>query len=145
KKQLRVALVGGSELEINKARNVIGEKYPTLDIVFHHHGYIEDNIATVIDKMKDERVELVIAGLGTPFQEEFLIECYKNIDSLALAFTCGGFLTQISQNVNYFHPFFDKLNLRWFQRFIRHSYVRKRLLIDYPKFIVEFIRQNIAK
>lgn len=145
KYKLRVALVGGTENEINKAKIVINNKYPKLNIVLSHHGFIKGNVNDVIDMMKDKEIQVVISGLGTPFQEEFLINCQKNIDSLKLGFTCGGFLTQISNNENYFHPFFDKLNLRWLQRFLRHSYVRKRLFIDYPIFVFKYIFENAFK
>jgi UDP-Gal:alpha-D-GlcNAc-diphosphoundecaprenol beta-1,4-galactosyltransferase len=139
--KLNVAIVGGSEYEIKIARFVIESKYPSINIVCASSGYF-DSPSEIIGILADANVEVVIAGLGTPLQENFLIECKESIPNLKFGFTCGGFLTQISQNVNYFHPFFDKLNLRWFQRFYRHSYVRKRLLLNYPFFVFKFIFNN---
>lgn len=144
KNNLSVALVGGTDNEIKLASNLLKSKYPMLDICFIHHGYIKGNEIDIINKMDALEVDVVIAGLGTPYQEEFISKCNQHMNSLKFAFTCGGFISQISSNENYFHPFFDRLHLRWAQRFFRHSYVRKRMLIDYPRFFIKYTWNNIS-
>lgn len=139
---LKVAFVGGGEDDICKAISVIKKKHPDLLIVFSHHGYIGENWSSVITLLKAASPDVVIAGMGTPLQEKFLIACLDNVCSMKFAFTCGGFISQIATNENYFHPFFDRLHLRWLQRFFRHSYVRKRLLIDYPVFLLKFLKDK---
>lgn len=142
--KLKVALIGGTEQEINEAKKVILKRFNHLNITFSSHGYIKGKTDLIIKKLNDARVDIVIAGLGTPFQEDFIYECNKQIVTLKFAFTCGGFLSQISSNENYFHPLFDKLHIRWLQRFYRHSYVRKRMLIDYPHFYFRYIKEHIS-
>ncbi|WP_181318048.1 WecB/TagA/CpsF family glycosyltransferase [Photobacterium leiognathi] len=142
-KQLSIGLVGGTSDEVKVAASVLKSKYPMLNISFIHHGFIKGSEIDVINEMIELEVDIVIAGLGTPFQEEFISKCNQYMNSLKFAFTCGGFISQISVNENYFHPFFDKLHLRWAQRFVRHSYVRKRVLIDYPRFFIKYIWNNV--
>lgn len=143
--QLKVALVGGRESEISNANNLLKSMYPKLKIVYSRNGFFDDDVQflSAINEMKSLSVDVVISGMGTPYQELFLIKCRANIPSMKYGFTCGGFLSQISHNPEYFHPLFDKLNLRWLQRFVRHSYVRKRLLKDYPLFFFRYFKENI--
>lgn len=142
--QLNVALVGGNDYEICKARNLLKSIYPQLEIIYSRNGYFDSDIECLatINEMKSLAVDVVISGMGTPNQELFLVKCKENIPALKYGFSCGGFLTQISQNPEYFHPIFDKLNLRWLQRFVRHSYVRKRLFKDYPLFFIRYFKEN---
>lgn len=137
--KLKVAIIGGDELENKLAVSVLKKRFSNLDIAYRNHGYIKGDFDVVIKEMNDLGVEVVIAGLGTPLQEKFLLECSDTMDKLKYGFSCGGFLTQISQNENYFNPLLSRFHLRWLQRFIRHDYVRKRVFFDYPKFIVGFI------
>lgn len=145
RKKLRVGLVGGTGDEVLKAKEVLLKHHTECDIVFCHDGYISSDFNQVIDNMIKLDVQVVIASMGTPLQELFLLECKEKMINLKFGFTCGGFFSQISSNEEYFHPLFDKLNLRWLQRFYRHSYVRKRLLYDYPKFFISYIFNETKK
>lgn len=145
RKKLRVGLIGGAGDEVLKAKEVLLKYHSACDIVFCHDGYISSDFERVIDNMIKADVQVVIASMGTPLQELFLLKCKEKMINLKFGFTCGGFFTQIATNEEYFHPLFDKLNLRWFQRFCRHSFVRKRLLCDYPKFFISFIFKEAKK
>ena len=144
KNSFKVALVGGSETEISLAQKVISRRFPKLD-TFAHHGYFRGREAELRESLKQYQPDVIICGMGTPLQEKFLLEFSPNLPSLKFGFTCGGFLSQISANENYFHPFFDKLHLRWLQRFFRHGYVRRRLLCDYPVFTIRYILEKVSK
>jgi exopolysaccharide biosynthesis WecB/TagA/CpsF family protein len=144
-KKYKVALVGGSADDIIKAKRLLSKKYKGLSIVYSHDGYLQDNKETVLKELSSFSPEVIICGMGTPLQEGFINDCYMQIDSMRLGFTCGGFISQIAENENYFHPFFDKLHLRWFQRFLRHGYVRKRVLIDYPIFLIKYIKEKLSR
>ncbi|MDH5914600.1 WecB/TagA/CpsF family glycosyltransferase [Vibrio splendidus] len=140
---LKVSLIGGKEEEINAAKLVLEKKFPNISIPFIHHGYISECEKNVLDMLAEVKPDIIICGMGTPMQEKFLLSCKNYVPSLKLGFTCGGFLSQISGNENYFHPVFDKLHLRWLQRFLRHGYVRKRILIDYPIFVLKFLKEKL--
>lgn len=144
-RQLSVALVGGTESEVELAKITIQNKYSNLVISFTHHGYIKDDFLTVVEKMNVCKPDIVICGMGTPLQEAFILYCKDNVQSMRLGFTCGGFLSQIASNKDYFSPMLSRLHLRWFQRFLRHGYVRKRLLIDYPLFLVKYCFRRLVK
>ncbi|MFM2637857.1 WecB/TagA/CpsF family glycosyltransferase [Vibrio vulnificus] len=140
----KVALVGGSQHEIFLAQKILSRRYPKLDVI-GHHGYFFGQEDELRDCLRQFQPDVIICGMGTPLQERFLLEFSQDLPSLKLGFTCGGFLSQISSNENYFHPFFDRLNLRWLQRFFRHGYVRKRLLVDYPIFTVRYVFEKVTR
>ncbi|WP_217521013.1 WecB/TagA/CpsF family glycosyltransferase [Vibrio metschnikovii] len=139
--KLNVALIGGTKEDCDRAKAVITSKYPTLNLTFSHSGYINSDAETqsVYENLNKAKVDVIICGMGTPLQEQFLVNCATNVPSLKFGFTCGGFLSQIADKEDYFDPRMNKLNLRWLQRFIRHSYVRQRVLKDYPLFFAKFI------
>jgi UDP-N-acetyl-D-mannosaminuronic acid transferase (WecB/TagA/CpsF family) len=136
---LSVALVGGGD-EIVAALSVIKKRYPLLNVTYSRNGYFKDDfsIETALEEMKDLCIEVLICGMGTPLQESFLCKAKNTNPCLKAGFTCGGFLTQIASKEDYFNPLLSKLNLRWLQRFIRHGYVRRRLLVNYPIFLVKY-------
>lgn len=141
--RLKVSLIGGTEEEIRKAKKVIIGRFPAIDIVYSHHGFIKGKEQKILDELRDNRTQVLISGMGTPLQEDFLVMGKNTNSNLLYGFTCGGFLSQISQREDYFNPLLSKLHLRWLQRFVRHSYVRKRILIDYPRFIVKYLSEKV--
>lgn len=140
----KVAFVGANSIEIKKAICNIKKLYPDLEIAYYHDGYINDDVFNKVQKdILEAGTEVLICGMGTPLQEEFLLK-FKNIKtSLKLGFTCGGFLTQTSIKPDYYHPFIKKTGLRWLQRMIMHSHVRKRVFVDYPKFLFFYLKKHI--
>ncbi|MCG6325586.1 WecB/TagA/CpsF family glycosyltransferase [Vibrio alginolyticus] len=142
-KKLKLAIVGGNADEITKAIEVLRSRFLDLDIVYYRDGFFELDDVTVYDDINNARADFVLSGMGTPKQEQFLIQVKRHCPSLRIGFTCGGFLTQIASNPEYFSPLMNRLHLRWLQRFIRHSFVRKRVIFDYPLFFLKFAWQQV--
>jgi N-acetylglucosaminyldiphosphoundecaprenol N-acetyl-beta-D-mannosaminyltransferase len=138
---LKVALIGAKPGLVEKAAKNYQQMYAGLNIAYHHHGYlnepeIED---TVIEALNTISADIVICGMGTPRQEQFILTLKERLNSSALLFTCGGFIEQSAIKADYYHPLVKKLGLRWVQRAIMHKHVRTRLMQDYPKFICQYI------
>lgn len=137
-KNYSIAIVGGGEGEIKNAVEVIKARFPKLNITFFSHGYVNISSGKIYSSLEASKPDVILSGMGTPLQEQFLLECKKRNLKFKFSFTCGGFISQISDKPDYFNPFLDRLHLRWLQRFIRHSYVRRRMLVDYPKFFLKY-------
>ncbi|WP_422048482.1 WecB/TagA/CpsF family glycosyltransferase [Shimia sp.] len=135
-RNFRVALIGGKPREIAKAVQKIQKKFPKLAICFHTDGYGDKDL--VLRELEAQKPDLLIVGLGSPLQEDFLIECKSKLPNPFLGYTCGGFLTQTSISENYYPSWVNRYNLRWLFRFFRHAHVRKKLLVDYPVFLVRW-------
>ncbi|MBA6224520.1 WecB/TagA/CpsF family glycosyltransferase [Colwellia sp. MB02u-18] len=135
----KVAFIGGAETEIDSACENLKILFPDLNIVYKHHGFIKDNFDSIYTQINKSDAYYVVVGMGTPMQEEFAIGCKKHCPKLSLILTCGGFLTQTAIKPDYYHPLIKKLGLRWLQRAYLHKHVRKRLINDYPSFIIRYL------
>ncbi|WP_065979545.1 WecB/TagA/CpsF family glycosyltransferase [Pseudoalteromonas lipolytica] len=133
----RIAVIGATEQENAKAVEVLQQQYPKLNIVFNRNGYIEDKDAVVND-LNEAGAEVVLVGMGTPYQEAFSTYIKNRLLAPAVIITCGGFLTQTSIKPDYYHPLVKKLGLRWLQRMVMHKHVRERVLKQYPKFVFKY-------
>jgi UDP-Gal:alpha-D-GlcNAc-diphosphoundecaprenol beta-1,4-galactosyltransferase len=145
-RDLSIALVGGTSSEVNAAAGIIESKFPGIEIGVAASGFFsaEAEWIACFDRLKTSGIEVLICGMGTPRQEHFVLAARDHVPGLKVAFTCGGFISQIASREEYHSPLLSKLHLRWLQRAIRHSYVRKRLLTDYPRFFFRFLRARIS-
>src|SRR5690606_30002301 len=135
---LKLAIIDTKEQHIRKAiRNV--ENNFSVKVSFFRNGYFgspkekSDCILSIIDK----EIDVVVVGMGTPYQEGFLIEL-KNKGWNGYGFTCGGYLHQIAKNEKYYPPFFDRYNIRWLYRIIDEPKLIRRYGIYYPLFFIRF-------
>ncbi|MEI5639578.1 MULTISPECIES: WecB/TagA/CpsF family glycosyltransferase [unclassified Pseudoalteromonas] len=140
----KLAVIGATADENAKAVTVLKNQYPALNIVYSRDGYIDDKKA-VIEQIEQLEVDVVLVGMGTPYQEEFCVAAKSHMQSATLFITCGGFLTQTSIKPDYYHPWIKKLGLRWLQRMVKHKHVRDRVIRQYPKFVISYLLSMIKK
>nr|WP_272674323.1 WecB/TagA/CpsF family glycosyltransferase [Providencia sp. PROV029] len=145
KYELSIAFIGGSQNEIEKATQYIQKRYVNIKISYYHNGFIHENeLENILNTLSKNKTDIVICGMGTPLQEEFLIRIKKAIN-IKILITCGGFLTQTSMFGDYYHPIIKKLGLRWLQRAILHKHVRDRLIKVYPEFLLSYLLNRKIK
>lgn len=138
--------IGTKEGIIEKSIKNIKSKYPDLNVVGYRHGYFinKKEYYSVVNKVKEINPDIVIAGMGTPLQELFLLDLRASGWN-GTGFTCGGFLEQTANNINYYPYIFDKLNLRWLYRLYKEpKRLSKRYFYIYPKFLFIFLRNKIS-
>jgi N-acetylglucosaminyldiphosphoundecaprenol N-acetyl-beta-D-mannosaminyltransferase len=143
-KNLKVAIIGAKSEEIDLAINNLMSLYPKMNIVYSRDGYIKDD-TEFLRNLNRTCPEVIILGMGSPKQEEMAIYIKGLIENPTTIITCGGFLTQTAIKLDYYHPLIKKFGLRWLQRIMLHSHVRKRVLIDYPKFIFIYLKKHMFK
>jgi UDP-Gal:alpha-D-GlcNAc-diphosphoundecaprenol beta-1,4-galactosyltransferase len=144
---LNVGLVGATESELELALQNITMNHSGLNIVYARNGYFssDDEICLSVNELNDCNVNLLIVGMGAPYQEKFLSFVKKSCRNIVLAFSCGGFITQTAIRRDYYYPIIKRLNLMWLQRMVMHSHVRKRILFDYPIFIFKYISSKLKR
>lgn len=135
---LRIAVIGTKEEFIHDAVANIKNKY-NVDIAYHRNGYFssETDRNTCFKEIKNNNIDIVICGMGTPHQEKFLIDLIK-ADWNGYGFTCGGYLHQMAKKEDYYPEFFNKHNIRWVYRIIDEPKLIRRYCIDYPTFFFKF-------
>ncbi|WP_454754217.1 WecB/TagA/CpsF family glycosyltransferase [Cupriavidus necator] len=134
-----VYLIGAKPKQIDIAAKHILENYPNLRICGLRHGYFNstkeriDEIRAIVQLAPD----YVIVGMGTPIQEEFLLELVAG-GWRGQAFTCGGFLHQSSERLIYYPAWVNKLHLRAPFRAFKEPRLLRRYMVSYPYFIAVF-------
>jgi exopolysaccharide biosynthesis WecB/TagA/CpsF family protein len=140
REMLSLAIVGTTEESIHKAVENIQEIFG-VSVKYFRNGYFKDDEEKIkcIDEIINLKIDVVIAGMGTPSQELFLIQLKRHKWN-GYGYTCGGYLHQIAKKSNYYPDYIDRLNLRWLYRLYDEPKLMKRYFILYPKFFLLFKR-----
>ncbi|MGQ1911606.1 WecB/TagA/CpsF family glycosyltransferase [Marinifilum sp. RC60d5] len=148
KNKKTIYFVGAKKNEITNSMVNINKIYPDLNIVGSRDGYFNGEVdrKNTIKDIISKNPDYLIVGMGTPMQEDFLVET-KNSGFLGIGFTCGGFIHQIAMNkLDYYPVLFDKLNIRWIYRFYKEKHTRRRYVESafvFPlKFTIDFFSRN---
>lgn len=150
KNDKRVFFVGARPEEIKQFINVIKKEFPGLTIAGFRDGYFKDKQerSGVISEINKLNPDIIVAGMGTPYQEQFLIDL-RNVGWKGSGYTCGGFFHQTAKGIGYYPEFYNKYNLRWLYRMIDEPKLISRYMIDYPKsillFFIDAIRYKCRK
>ncbi|MGJ1436895.1 WecB/TagA/CpsF family glycosyltransferase [Sphingobacterium siyangense] len=141
-----IFFVGAKENEIIKSIANYKANFPMLNIVGYRNGYF-DNMEerdNFISELVSLQPNFVIIGMGAVKQEDFIIEL-KRKGFEGIGFTCGGFIHQTSEKIDYFPEFINKLHLRSFYRLYKEKETRKRLYNTFVQFPVLFIMDRFSK
>ncbi|MBE1424958.1 N-acetylglucosaminyldiphosphoundecaprenol N-acetyl-beta-D-mannosaminyltransferase [Desulfomicrobium macestii] len=137
----RLAIVGGEAGVAERSSKIFQSIFPDLRIEYTSSGFFSsiDERSNVILELCKGEYELVIIGMGAPYQEKFLLDLIAT-GWHGIGYTCGAFLHQTaSQGIDYYPRWIDKLNLRWMYRIYDEPKLFNRYMFEYPKFIVFFI------
>lgn len=136
--KLRLAIIGTEKDIIDKAAENISIKHG-VTISYYRNGYFLTNKdrEECLDYLVSSNIDVVVCGMGTPLQEQFLIDL-KNRNWNGYGYTCGGYLHQMARSIDYYPPFFNRFNLRWLYRIYDEPNLIKRYIIDYPSFFFKF-------
>ena len=140
-----LAVIGTKESIIQKAVNAIENKFE-INISYFRNGYFKNDLELqeCIETIFNKNIDIVICGMGTPNQENFLIRL-KKTGWDGYGFTCGGYLHQIAIKENYYPVFFDKLNIRWIYRIIDEPKLLKRYFYFYPNFFAKYLKNILNR
>lgn len=127
-----IYFIGSSQDKIEQSIKVIANSFPDLNIIGFRNGYFNslNDRQDSIENIRRINPDYLIIGMGSPLQEEFAMDL-KKAGYKGIAFTCGGFLHQTSEGINYYPKWINKLNLRGFYR----QYKEKILIRNYNTFI----------
>ena len=140
-----VYIVASKVEEIEAAVVILQEQYNGINIIGYRNGYFAN------EEEKDEEArhiaelnpDFVIVGMKSFMQEQFLIKV-KKAGFCGVAFTCGGFISQVSRfGLNYYPAWIDRENLRFIYRLWKEPHTRKRYLIAGLVFPVRFVWERL--
>lgn len=141
---LKIAVVGSTDANNKNFCDLIRKKY-SLDIVYEKSGFFADAEREISLKYLFEiQADIVVVGMGTPFQEQYLADLRK-LGWSGTGFTCGGFIHQQSIERDYYPAWVNRLQLRFLYRFIYEKHTRYRYLFVYPVGCFAFIKDLIVR
>lgn len=138
---LSVALVGGEPGVVEVARDRFLERFPNLHLVYSHSGFFNGKVErdAVIDQLCNLSPQIVICGMGTPHQEQFLSDL-RAAGWDGAGYTCGGFFHQTAHGgMDYYPAWMDRLNLRWLYRIYDEPKLISRYTVDVFGFLRCFL------
>ncbi len=131
-----VYFIGAKQEAIVATVEQIKSAYPGIHIKGYRNGYflLPEHRQREIDLIVKINPDFTIVGMGSPIQEQFAIDL-KAAGYKGIVFTCGGFLHQTANGINYYPDWINRHNLRAFYRLYKEKGLFKRLynvLIEFP-------------
>lgn len=125
-----IYMIGATREQIERSVGILWKQFPGLRIIGYRSGFFssENEMLKTCESVAELNPDYVIAGMGTPLQEKFLLQL-KTCGYKGIGFTCGGFITQLSmKGITYYPSWADQYNLRFLYRFYKEKHTRKRYL-----------------
>jgi len=137
KNNFSVALVGAKPEIIERAAQNLRAEIEGLNIVYCQDGYFKSR-DDVYWGLGERNPQLILVALGSPKQEEFILE-YRKDHSEALMIGVGGSFDVWSGVVERAPEIYQKLGLEWLYRTIKEPQRFKRIFPTLPRFILRVI------
>ena len=110
----RIFLYGSQEEIANKTKEELEILYPNINIVGTCSGYEDEK--NVIEKINNSNANILFVGLGSPKQEEFIINNRNNLNDIKIFMPVGGSFDVISKSKKRAPNWMIRLNLEWLFR-----------------------------
>ncbi len=140
---LKIGFLGAKEDVIQKTKDKVLKDYPNLNIAYLRNGYFDDE-EKIIEELKLASPQILLVGLGSPFQE-FLNSKLKNVLDGCIMIGVGGSFDVISGSVQESPLIYQKLGLEWLYRTISQPERIKRIIPALPIFLIKCIIDSMNK
>lgn len=137
-------MLGSKPGVIDKCNSILKEKYPKLNINGYHHGFVKDSHVNeqVVEKIKKNKPNILILGMGMPLQEKWLKENFDNLE-FNVALTGGAVFDYISGKAKMTPNIFYQLKMEWFYRFLQEpKRLFNRYFIGNPLFLIRIFKSK---
>lgn len=133
-----IFLYGSKEGIAKIAQNELEKQYPKINIVGTCSGY--ENPKKVIEKIKKSNANILFVALGSPKQEQFIIDNMDKLNNVKLFMPVGGSFDVISKTLKRAPKWVIKCNLEWLYRLLQEP---KRFFRQLS--LIKFIFLNIFR
>lgn len=132
---LKIYFLGTHPMTIKQTMETFRNSFPSLQISGYKNGYFESEWerSEVIESIVALNPPIVLIGMGAIIQETMAVDLREAGYSGAI-YTCGGFLHQTKNDINFYPRIINYLNLRFFYRAYKENGFLIRSLKTYPKF-----------
>lgn len=133
-----IFLYGSKEGISEKAKIELEKQYSELNIAGTCSGYEDENI--VIEKINKSKASILFVGLGSPKQEQFIINNMDRLKNVKVFMPVGGSFDVISKTLSRAPNWVIKCNLEWLYRLFQEP---KRFFRQFS--LIKFIFLNIFR
>ncbi len=133
-----VFLLGGKSGRAHKAERSLLEKIPHLNICGCHNGYFNKKGAEnekVKKIIEQAHPDFLFVCLGSPIQEEWIINNLSSLPSVKLAIGLGGSIDVWSGKLKRAPSLLRAYGLEWLWRTVKEP-KRMKIFMDIPKFFI---------
>ena len=134
-----VFLYGGKPGVAERAAENIRRQWPTLRLTGTENGYIKDD-TELLRRLREERPDLVLVGLGAPKQELWMARHRAELSSLMIG--VGGLLDVFAGDAERAPDSWQKLNLEWLYRLYREPW-RAGRMAKLPRILLLAARERV--
>lgn len=116
-KNEKIFLYGAKEGIAQKAKENLEKKYKNINIVGVINGYVDQKKA--LDSILKSKPDILFVALGSPMQENFIINNKKELKDIKIIMPVGGSFDIISGYSKRAPKVWSKLHLEWLYRMIK--------------------------
>ena len=140
---LSLYFLGAEPGVVDEAAANMRAQYPGVRIVGTHHGYFrKEGPAAVLADIKATQPDIVLVGMGSPYQEQFIDEELTRL-GVPVAIGVGGSFDVLSGRVERAPEIFIRLRLEWLYR-IASDRKRWKRALALPRFVLKVLRQKVT-
>jgi N-acetylglucosaminyldiphosphoundecaprenol N-acetyl-beta-D-mannosaminyltransferase len=124
-------------------------RYPDLEIAGVRHGYFDHSARSpeneaVVEEINAAAPDILLAGLGMPLQERWLMENWQRLD-VRVALNCGGVFDYVSGRVRRGPRALTDNGFEWLARLlVEPRRLWRRYLIGNPLFLLRVLKQRLG-
>ncbi|MFH0702899.1 MAG: WecB/TagA/CpsF family glycosyltransferase [bacterium] len=141
-KNYAIGFLGASKDIIENVIKEFKIKYQSINIVFMHDGYFdEEEELRIIDELKISKPQVLFVALGVPKQELWIAK-HKQMLSSIIMIGVGGSFDIWAKKIKRAPEFFRKFGLEWLFRLISQPSRFKRMFPSLPLFFIKIMFDN---
>lgn len=124
-----------------KVKEKLQQKIPSLNIVGEYHGYFDkENNKEIVNKINNCRPNILLVGMGTPKQEEWIYQNHYHLN-VSLCWAVGGLFDFISGKIKRAPLWMLHCHLEWLYRLCQEpKRLWKRYIVGNLKFIYRVLK-----
>ena len=145
KSGLSIYFFGDSGNVLSRALNAIRKKFPSINILGSHHGYVDINDENVGNEIEQLGPDVLFVGLGAK-RQEFWINKWRPRLKNSRIIAVGGGLRVFAKDRARGNNIIQKMGFEWLVRlFSEPKMLWKRYLIGIPLFIFRIIKERLKE
>lgn len=136
-------MLGADEQTIDVAADAAQTRFPTWDLVGHHHGFVQSADATdaVIDQINDASPDVLLVGMGNPIQELWIRRNRSRINA-PVCIGVGGLFDFWSGSVSRAPHWLRAVGHEWLWRLWQQPAKKcKRYIVGNPLYLYRAAKQ----